>query len=243
MKNLYLLLTVIKRSDAEEYEEFYRSNNVSVIYNTPCNGTTHEKNLSILGIEKTDKALLISPIIGSVLKDIIHLLTVKMKIDLPDRGVAMAVPMSGIAGARTLAYFTGLHPEEISIPTADAQANNDTEKKTEEKEMLSAHELIIAIYEKGYTDLVMDAAREAGARGGTTIRAKGTGAGAEKFFGLSLAEEKEIVLIVSGTEQKKDIMKAIMQKAGVDSKAHALVFSLPVSDTAGFRFADTIEKD
>ena len=100
-----------------------------------------------------------------------------------------------------------------------------------------------AIYERGYTDLVMNAAREAGARGGTTINAKGTAAGAEKFFGLSLAVEKEIVFIVSDVEQKKDIMKAIMQKAGVDSKAHALVFSLPVSETAGFRFSDAVEKE
>ena len=109
--------------------------------------------------------------------------------------------------------------------------------------MDSTHELIVAIYEKGHTNLVMDAAREAGAGGGTTISAKGTGAGAEKFFGLSLAEEKEIVFIVSSVEKKKDIMKAIMQKAGIDSKAHAVVFSLPVSATAGFRFADTINKD
>ena len=236
MKNLYLLLTVIKRSDAEEYEEFYRNNNVSVIYNTPCNGTAHEKKLALLGIEKTDKAILLSPITGAVLKDIIHLLTVKMKIDLPDRGVAMAVPMSGIGGAKTLEYFKGgANENEDTI--------QNTDNKTEENEMESTHELIMAIYEKGYTDLVMDAAREAGAYGGTTIRAKGTGAGAEKFFGLSLAEEKEIVLIVSGTEQKKDIMKAIMQKAGIDSKAHALVFSLPVSATAGFRFSDAIDKD
>lgn len=116
-------------------------------------------------------------------------------------------------------------------------------KQREEKAMQSTHELIIAIYEKGHTDLVMDAARAAGAAGGTTIRAKGTGAGAEKFFGLSLAEEKEIVLIVSDTEKKKDIMKGIMQGAGIETKAHALVFSLPVTDTAGFRFSDTVDKD
>ena len=109
--------------------------------------------------------------------------------------------------------------------------------------MQTNQELIVAIYEKGYTDMVMDAAREAGAAGGTTIRAKGTGAGAQKFFGLSLAEEKEIVLIVSGASNKKDIMKAIMQKAGMDTKAHALVFSLPVTETAGFRFTDTVDTD
>ena len=236
MKNIYLLLTVIRRDDAEEYEEFYRSNNVSVIYNTLCNGTAHEKKLALLGIEKTDKALLISPVAGSLLKDIIRLLTFKMKIDLPDRGVAMAIPLSGIGGAKTLEYFKG-------YTDTNEETIQNTDTKTEDTEMESTHELIIAIYEKGYTDLVMDAAREAGAYGGTTIRAKGTGAGAEKFFGLSLAEEKEIVLIVSGKEQKKEIMKAIMQKAGIDSKAHALVFSLPVSETAGFRFADAIDKD
>ena len=109
--------------------------------------------------------------------------------------------------------------------------------------MEATQELIIAIYQKGYTEVVMDAAREAGARGGTTIAAKGTVAGSDRFFGMSLAEEKEIVMIVSSAEQKKDIMKSIMQKAGIDTKAHALVFSLPVTDTAGFRFADTVEKE
>ena len=236
MNDLYLLLTVVRRSDAEEYEEFYRTNNVSVIYTAQCNGTTHEKKLALLGLEKNEKALLMSPMTKATLKEIIRSLTIQMKIDLPDRGVAMAIPLSGIGGARTLEYFCGESASEMI-------ANNETDKNTEEDKMQSEHELIMAIYEKGYTDMVMDAAREAGAYGGTTIRAKGTGAGASKFFGLTLAEEKEIVFIVSRTEQKKDIMKAIMQNAGIDSKAHALVFSLPVSDTAGFRFTDTIDKD
>ena len=105
------------------------------------------------------------------------------------------------------------------------------------------HEVIICIVNSGFSDDVMDAAREAGAAGGTTIKAKGTGAGAQKFFGLSLAEEKEIVMIVSSNDKKKDIMKSIMHNAGIESKAHALVFSLPVTDTAGFRFSDTVDKD
>lgn len=109
--------------------------------------------------------------------------------------------------------------------------------------MQTVQELIVAIYEKGYTDFVMDAAREAGAGGGTTIRAKGTSAGAQKFFGLSLADEKEMLFIVTSTAKKKDIMKAIMQNAGMESKAHSLVFSLPVTDSAGFRFADEVVKE
>ena len=230
MKDLFLLMTIVRRKDAPEYEEFYRGEGVEVVYTTPCNGTAHAKTLDLLGVERTEKSMLLSTVTADTLKTLKRRLTVDMKIDLPDRGVAMAVPLSGVGGSRTLEYFT----------SGQTVADNT---KTEDNTMQSSHELIIAIYEKGYTDLVMDAAREAGAGGGTTINAKGTGAGAEKFFGLSLAVEKEIVLIVSDVNKKKDIMKAIMQKAGVDSKAHALVFSLPVSTTAGFRFSDTVEKE
>ena len=231
MKDIYLLLTVVKRKDAAEYEEFYRSRGVRVVYNTRCNGTANAKTLNLLGIERTEKSLLIATVTGPTLKSLKRELSYEMKIDLPDRGVAMAVPLSGIGGSRTLEYFTA------------GQCIPEAHFTTEERGMESTKELIIAIYQKGYTDLVMDAAREAGARGGTTINAKGTAAQTEKFFGIALAEEKEIVMIVSTSEQKKDIMKAIMQKAGVETKAHAVVLSLPVTDTAGFRFADTVEKE
>ncbi len=232
MRGLYMLLTIIRRADSSEYEEFYRKHNVAVIYSSACNGTTHEKNLALWGIEKNDKTLLLSFMTKDVLQGVLKGLAQEMKIDLPDRGIAVAIPLSGIGGAKALEYFS-----------AGQNTNNEDNTQKEEINMQTAQELIISIYEKGYTDLVMDAAREAGAAGGTTIRAKGTGAGAEKFFGLSLAEEKEILLIVASNTNKKDIMKAIMQKAGMDSKAHALVFSLPVTDSAGFRFADTVEKD
>lgn len=233
MKGLYLLLTIVRRSDSGEYEDFFKSHNVSVTYNVACNGTAHEKTLSLLGIEKNDKSLLLSLLTGETLKDILHGLTVDMKIDLPDRGIAVAVPLSGIGGSKALEYFSA----------GQKTVDNENDATKEDIQMQTTQELIIAVYEKGYTDAVMDAAREAGAAGGTTIRAKGTGAGAQKFFGLSLAEEKEMVLIVSSAENKKEIMKAIMQKAGIDTKAHALVFSLPVTDSAGFRFSDTVEKE
>ena len=85
----------------------------------------------------------------------------------------------------------------------------------------------------------MDAARGAGAYGGTVIHAKGTGMEqAEKFMGVSLAAEKEMIFIVAKKEQKNDIMKAVMEQAGLDTKAKSIVFSLPVTDTAGLRLLE-----
>ena len=163
------------------------------------------------------------------MKSLIRKLTNEMWIDLPGRGIALAVPLSSIGGRDTLGYFSG---------------GEDTEKESEEttvetKAQDRKTELIVVICEKGHTDLVMDAARSAGARGGTVTRAKGTGAQyTDKFFGLSIAEEKEIIYIVSSSENKSAIMTQIMTQAGSASPAHAVVFSLPVTDTAGLRLFD-----
>ena len=232
MKGLCLLITIIKRSDIKEYHDFFEKNSISVIYDTLGNGTAHEKTLALFGIEKNEKAVLLSLVTYPTLKKVLRGLALEMKIDLPDRGIAVAVPLASMGGAKALEYFSAGQ----EIDETEASLN-------EEEKMQTVQELIVAIYQKGYTDMVMDAAREAGAGGGTTIRAKGTSAGAQKFFGLSLAEEKEMLFIVTQTEKKKDIMKAIMQKAGTDSEAHSLVFSLPVTDTAGFRFTDEVVKE
>ena len=85
----------------------------------------------------------------------------------------------------------------------------------------------------------MDDAREAGAHGGTIIHAKGTGMeAAEKFMGVSLAAEKEIIFIVTKSEEKNAIMQAVMKDAGLDTKAKAIAFSVPVNDTAGLRLIE-----
>lgn len=103
-----------------------------------------------------------------------------------------------------------------------------------------AYELIVVVASEGQTDLVMNAARAAGARGGTVLHGKGTGAKADpKFHNISIAEEKEVILIVSKSEEKSEIMRSILRKAGPDTPAKAVVFSLPTSEVAGFGFFDS----
>ena len=96
------------------------------------------------------------------------------------------------------------------------------------------NELLVVIANHGYTELVMDAAREVHAAGGTVIHAKGTGTeNAQQFLGVTLVPEKEMLFIVVKSEQR-----AIMEKAGLESKAQSIVFSLPVTDTAGMRLME-----
>lgn len=95
-------------------------------------------------------------------------------------------------------------------------------------------ELILTIVNRGFADEVMDAARDAGATGGTVLYARGTGTReAEKFFGITIQPEKEVVLILASKEQRNPIMQAVCKHVGLDSAGHGISLSLPVDEVVG----------
>ena len=95
-------------------------------------------------------------------------------------------------------------------------------------------DLIITVVNRGFTDDVMHAAKSAGATGGTIMHARGTGIHeAERFFGVSIQPEKELVLILIEREKKQDVMRAICLEAGLSTEGRGLSFSIPVDDAVG----------
>lgn len=99
---------------------------------------------------------------------------------------------------------------------------------------MSDFELIISIVNKGFTSIVMDAAREVGAKGGTIINAKGSGSHeAEKMFGITVQPEKEMVFIIAPKDERNDIMKSIIEKAGLNSLGKGICFAMPIDDIMG----------
>lgn len=224
MGNLYLMTTIVDRKIAPQYLELYQNNGQHVMFVTLGLGTVANDVLDYLGLESNEKAVAFSVLEEETWEDTKKKLQRELQIDAPGGGIAFTIPLSSIGGKKTLQFL--LEKEEY--------------KKEEESTLKDTkHQLITVIAEQGYTNLIMDAARAAGAYGGTVIHAKGTGMEiAEKFMGVSLAAEKEIIFIVTKTSQKNDIMQAIMRDAGPSSKAKAIVFSLPVTDTAGLRLVE-----
>ncbi|MDR2517355.1 MAG: hypothetical protein LBC88_08260 [Spirochaetaceae bacterium] len=95
------------------------------------------------------------------------------------------------------------------------------------------HDLIVAVVNQGYSNELITAARGAGAYGGTVISARGmTHDGPVKFFGLSLQEDKEIILILAEKEQKLPVMQKVSLDFGISTQAEGIVFSLPVDALA-----------
>ncbi len=184
---------------------------------TRGNGTATKSMRELLGIESADKRIVITVANEQLTAKYIKEQKKRLYIDAPGNGITIAVPIKSVGGGKTLTFLGG---------SVDNMKAPDINYK---------YELITAIANEGCTDNVMDAARAAGARGGTVIHAKGTGgANAEKFHKVSIAQEKEIVLILAKASEKAAIMTSILTNAGPGTPAGALVFSSPVTHIEGF---------
>ena len=222
MQGVDLIITITDRSRADQFASWFRSRGISLVLTALGQGTATTEVLDFLGLEATEKAVLfcVAPRSPRMVRQAAR----ELWLDIPGQGVLMTVPVNSIGGPTAKEYL--LHEQEGEAAM--------------EREI--THDLIVVIANQGSTDLVMDAAREAGATGGTAIHAKGTGTElVQKFFGVSIATEQEMIFILTRSETKKPIMKAVMAKAGVHSPAQALVFSLPVGDIAGLRELDQPE--
>ena len=106
------------------------------------------------------------------------------------------------------------------------------------------HEVIFCIVNAGFSDEVMDAAREFGARGGTVIRARGTAnPEAEKLFNIAIQPEKEIVMILIETKLKNDILHALYKAVGLNTPGQGIAFTMPVDDVVGLTDFSAVEKE
>lgn len=225
MSTLFWMITITDRRSTDAFLQLYEQQGVTVNLRTVGSGTAVQETLSTLGLEKTEKAVLMAVVTEDSWKKIQRGLRRTLRIDVPGTGIAFVVPLSSIGGRRALQFLTEHQPLTLK--------EESTLKDTR-------YELLLVIANQGHTGSIMDAARAAGAGGGTVIHAKGTGMeGAARFLGMELVNEKELVLIVSRTARKNAIMKAIMD--GADPKAGAIVFSLPVTDTAGLRLLEEEE--
>lgn len=220
MSELYLLTTITERRQLPRFVSLYREKAIAASLITLGHGTVSDGTASYF-LNRSEKAVCFSLVTADTWRTAKRALRQSLQIDVPGTGVAFIVPMSSIGGRRELAFFTD--------GQNFARGEESTMKGTD-------RELIVIISNQGFNELVMDAARAAGAYGGTVVHARGTGMErAERFLGISLASEKDMTFIVAKTSQRDGIMRSVMLKAGVETPAKAIVFSLPVTDTAGLR--------
>ena len=109
---------------------------------------------------------------------------------------------------------------------------------------MNGYEMILCVVNAGFSELVMEAAKEEGARGGTVIHARGTAnKEAEQFFHIAIQPDKDIVMILVPKEIKDNVLHAIYKNAGLKSEGNGIAFSLPVDEVVGISSGAPAVKD
>ena len=155
MSSLFLMITITDRRSTDGFLQLYKSHGVTISMRTVGSGTAVQETLSTLGLEKTEKAVLLAVVTAESWQKIQKDLRRKMQIDVPGTGIAFIVPLSSIGGKRALMFLTEHQP----LTWKEESTLKDTR-----------YELLLVVANQGYTGSIMDAARTAGAGPGVERR-------------------------------------------------------------------------
>ncbi len=187
-------------------------------------GTASSDFYEVFGFGNQDKRAFFACLPSDVYRSLRNELAKRFAVSNYAKGIAFATNIEsfvGVAAYRYAANLRYLEPKK-ERPEEDKAMNDEK------------YACIYAIVNDGYTDIVMEAAKKAGARGGTILTAHGTGnKDIERFFGIAITPEKEMVLILVREEIKNAVMEAIYRDAGISTKGQGIVFSTPISDALG----------
>lgn len=195
---------------------------VPVQYVLQAQGTATSSIMDMFGLDGVKKKLLLSMMPKECADRMLKRLRKDLHLGMPNTGIAFTVAVSGCSG-RAVSLMEGMQEQEESALRRD-----------EWDKMENAYSAIMAIVNQGFSEDVMNAARPMGATGGTVFHSRRISSEeAMKFWGISIQQERETVLILAAKEAKKGIMQAIGEKCGMKSEAQGIVLSLPVDEIIG----------
>ena len=219
------MLIIITQEDVQKkLDDAFDDFHLPVFFQCRGQGTAPSELMDILGLRGTTRLVTVVFLPKFLVGPVYDALCQKISFRQKGGGIAITIPINGIQS------------HILQMLNEEALSGMEELFKGDEADM-KAHSQYAAIWvsvASGYSDEVIDAAREAGAKGGTVIKGRRRNSErARQFFGISIQEEQDVVMIVVPNEKKAAIMNAISESCGLKSSAHGVVLSLPVDEVFG----------
>ena len=216
------VFTIVDYSNGKIINDIYKEEQVPLRFFTHGHGSADSAMLEYLGFGENKKCINICLLSKERAKHIFSVAEEKLHLSKPGKGIIFSVPVTSAT-----AFLA-------QLAAHDHGSTNVTKESEQIMAQEHGHELIITIITKGYFAEVKEAANAAGARGGTLIHALGLGGEeAQKFLGIAIQPEKDIILIVVRREEKNKVMKSISEAVGINTQGRGIIFSLPVDSAFG----------
>ena len=218
-RRYYRLICLIAKAEiANKAEGILSERGIDVEYRMLVHGTASSEVMNLLGLGTTEKVMISAIATQEGASELLPQMRKRLYLGMPDTGVAFTIPITG--GQNRL------------FENVSANAKDSGRMEVMEDREFS---MIIAIVNQGFSDAVMNAARPEGATGGTVFHSRRVenSMPGRSFWGISIQEERETVMILARNSRKKEIMKAINEKCGIDTESNGIVFSVPIADVEG----------
>ncbi len=215
---LCVVFTVVERGGAEKVTRVYEKMGIEFHYRLSGEGTASSDLLDILGIGTSERDVLISPTNRKSAENLVDMIHREGLSTAHTKGIMCVLPLTAASmkAANMLLSQTAVSEEEGS--TMDKGIKQS---------------MIMIAVDQGYTEAVMTTAKEAGARGGTVVRSHIMRSKEhESFGGPTFAGERELILIVASRGERNAIMERVDAVHGGAADAHAIMYSLPIEQTA-----------
>lgn len=218
-----LLITVVDYMKEKQLTDMYVANHVPLSLVTHGHGTANSDILDYLGLGETKKNVTFSIVAENKIPNIFSRLEQNMHLNRHGNGVAFSLPLSCISNVLTCLDGNCVEEEKVAKECEEIIMKSDR-----------MYELIIVLVTQGYREQTMEAAKAAGANGGTVVHTKAIGnSQAAKFLEITVQPEKELIMILAKRELKSAIMESMNKAVGINSKAKGIMFSLPVDEAIG----------
>lgn len=219
-----LLVSVIHEEDEKKLDLALDELHIPVCFRSMGKGTAPSEILDLFGLSGTGRLITLCLVPKFRVEETFSHLSKKMPFRKKGGGIAFTVPINGLQSPMR------------KLLSDEAKEALQKKAKGDEMEMRanSDFSVIWVSIARGYSEDVVNAAREAGARGGTVMKGRRRDAEeVRQYFGIRIQAEQEFVMIVVRNEKKADVMSAICRSCGMNTEAHGVVLALPVDDVMG----------
>jgi nitrogen regulatory protein PII len=215
------LITILDHRLEDALKRVHKSSNEPILLLTHGKGTAKSVIYEILGYEGQKKIISFSVQTKTMSAYLMKQLSDHIDFSKPGTGIAFTINASSISSV--LSRICIQAEKNLKIGSEDMASTSK-----------APYHLIITIVNSGFFDQVMEAAKKAGAKGGTVVHARGLGSEeAKKYLGITIQPEKDLVLIVAPSDKKLAIMESITHEVGLNTARTGICFSLPVDSAIG----------
>lgn len=180
-------------------------------------GTAHNKWLRLLDLADVHREVVYLLADRTLSSQVMRSLCKEFSLEKPYHGIVYSMQIAAYVGA--------------AQPTEEQQVEIKAVDKIMNENMFN---VIYAVVEKGRAEEAVEAAAQAGARGGTIINARGSGVNEnQRIFAMPIEPEKESVMILVKRDICDKVRVAICEKLQIGGPGGGILFVIPVNEAHG----------